>query len=32
MFDHPFTDAGLHSFLSDWESVPDKDDIFREET
>lgn len=29
MFDHPFTDAGLESFLSDWETIPDKDRIFR---
>lgn len=31
LFGHPFTDAGLASFLSDWETVPDKDKIFREE-
>jgi len=31
MFGHPFTDAGLERFLSDWETVPDKDRIFLEE-
>ncbi|RME49707.1 MAG: fructose-6-phosphate aldolase [Chloroflexi bacterium] len=30
MFQHPFTDAGLAKFLADWETVPDKDEIFRE--
>jgi transaldolase len=29
LFDHPLTEAGLKSFLSDWETVPDKDEIFR---
>ncbi|MFQ5858714.1 MAG: fructose-6-phosphate aldolase [Anaerolineae bacterium] len=31
LFHHYFTDAGLASFLADWETVPDKDKIFRAE-
>lgn len=31
LFQHPLTDVGLERFLSDWESVPDKDKIFRAE-
>lgn len=30
LFNHPLTDIGLERFLSDWETVPDKDEIFRE--
>ncbi|MBS1251825.1 MAG: Transaldolase [Anaerolineales bacterium] len=31
LFNHPLTDVGLENFLADWETVPDKDDIFRDE-
>lgn len=31
LFQHPLTEVGLERFLSDWESVPDKDRIFRAE-
>ena len=31
LFNHPLTDVGLESFLADWETVPDKDEIFRKE-
>ncbi len=30
LFEHPLTDVGLERFLSDWETVPDKDEIFRQ--
>jgi transaldolase len=29
LFEHPMTDVGLEKFLQDWETVPDKDEIFR---
>lgn len=31
LFNHPLTDVGLERFLADWESVPDKGEIFCEE-
>lgn len=30
LFNHPLTDAGLERFLADWETVPDKEEIFKE--
>jgi transaldolase len=28
LFNHPLTDIGLERFLADWESVPDREEIF----
>jgi len=30
LFEHPLTDVGLEKFLSDWEKVPDREEVFRQ--